>query len=31
MSQKTKTTLMRNEIADDSITPQERQLGQHIA
>jgi hypothetical protein len=28
---KTKTTLKRSETAEDSITPQERQLGQHIA
>jgi hypothetical protein len=31
MSLKTKTTLMRNRIAKDSITPQEQQPGQHVA
>jgi hypothetical protein len=31
MSLKTMTTLKRSEIAEDYITPQERQPGQHVA
>jgi hypothetical protein len=31
MSLKTMTTLKQNGIEEDSITPQERQQGQHVA